>query len=300
MASRSRPMHSKTPVRFRIAMLAILGAALMAVAVAGVALASGTPGGPQTSATDTGGDGGGSEGGNGGDETGPHATVTTLSCTPTQMAPVEATTCTATVTDTGGIPTAPSGSVAFSSDNPAQIFSTGACDLQQRFSDQSSCSVGYRPLAPGIHTITATYTGDGGHQPSPPAGVELTVAAPPAEEGGGGGEESPPPAPGPPAESSVTAAPNTMLNRQPQAKATDRRARFAFASNQAGGTFECKLDGAPFEPCASPFSANVKPGRHILLVRAINGAGVVDLTPAAIRWKVARIPTHHPSAARGS
>jgi hypothetical protein len=51
--------------------------------------------------------------------------------------------------------------------------------------------------------------------------------------------------------------------------------------------FECRLDGAAFVPCADPVSfSGLAAGGHTLQVRAIDGAGNVDGTPASVRWTV--------------
>jgi len=60
-----------------------------------------------------------------------------------------------------------------------------------------------------------------------------------------------------------------------------------------GATFECRLDGAGFEPCSSPFSttARSKPrkGRkHTIEVRATDAAGNVEADSASVGFRVVR------------
>jgi hypothetical protein len=81
-------------------------------------------------------------------------------------------------------------------------------------------------------------------------------------------------------------APNTSLRRKPRRKSVNRVARFAFAADQSGSTFECQLDRKPFEPCRSPFRTRVARGRHVFRVRAVGPAGTPDPTPAVFRWRV--------------
>jgi hypothetical protein len=51
--------------------------------------------------------------------------------------------------------------------------------------------------------------------------------------------------------------------------------------------FECRLDGASFSPCASPASYDeLNAGVHLFEVRAADGAGNVDASPAGVAWKV--------------
>jgi CSLREA domain-containing protein len=56
-------------------------------------------------------------------------------------------------------------------------------------------------------------------------------------------------------------------------------------------TFECSLDGAPFESCSSPESlGTLLPGEHTFAVRAVDLALNADLTPATRTWTVAAAP----------
>jgi len=67
---------------------------------------------------------------------------------------------------------------------------------------------------------------------------------------------------------------------------------FRFGSTEAGSTFLCKLDRRGFKKCKSPFrTPKLKYGRHRFLVRAIDPAGYVDVTPASRKWQIRR-PRH--------
>src|SRR3989441_3281788 len=95
-------------------------------------------------------------------------TTTTVTCNPPSVAVNQATTCTATVTDTSsGPPTAPTGTVSFSSTGSG-VFSSPNCFLHPTSPSASSCSVNYTPNpgSEGTHTITATYPGDSNHSGS--------------------------------------------------------------------------------------------------------------------------------------
>jgi len=81
-------------------------------------------------------------------------------------------------------------------------------------------------------------------------------------------------------------APNGRIRKHPRKRSRKRRARFTFTSNQPGSHFECKLDRRRFRPCKSPFVRRLTPGRHTFRLRAINGAGVPDPTPAVFRWRI--------------
>jgi Periplasmic copper-binding protein (NosD) len=81
--------------------------------------------------------------------------------------------------------------------------------------------------------------------------------------------------------------PETSILKGPKGKVAARRAKFRFASSDPGSRFECKLDRKPFRKCKSPRKyKNLKPGRHVFRVRAIDAADSVDPTPAKRRWRV--------------
>jgi hypothetical protein len=74
--------------------------------------------------------------------------------------------------------------------------------------------------------------------------------------------------------------------KKPPRKGAGRTARFAFTADQAGASFQCKLDRKPFRPCRSPFKQAVKPGPHSFQVRAVSPQGIADPTPATAHWVV--------------
>jgi hypothetical protein len=90
-------------------------------------------------------------------------------------------------------------------------------------------------------------------------------------------------APPPPGD---TQAPETTIARGPKKNSRERTARFEFASSEPASRFECELDTGGFDGCASPAKFKVKPGRHTLMVRAVDAAGNADQTPATFHWKV--------------
>ena len=90
-----------------------------------------------------------------------HSTTTSVSCTPSTVSINQATSCTATVTDTSATPTTPTGMVTFT---PG-----GTCTLSHSSSDpipESTCSVSLTPTTTGQLSISATYGGDGTHSSS--------------------------------------------------------------------------------------------------------------------------------------
>jgi hypothetical protein len=223
----------------------------------------------------------------GADELG-DATSTAVACKPTALTVGGATstsTCTATVTDTSLIPTAPTGIVSFSASGFGHFDSGAECALAPATATQSSCQVGYIPdqVGSGVHEIGAGYPGDNTHEASQGTST-LGVSAAPAGTGGavkgtGTGRGG----------SNAASAPDTRLGKKPAKKSKKRVAKFTFSSDGPRATFECKLDRRTFAHCASPFKRRVKPGPHAFRVRAVSSAGTPDPSPAVYRWKV--LPT---------
>jgi hypothetical protein len=113
----------------------------------------------------------------GADELG-RATSTSVSCSPGSTSPGSGVNCTATVTDPGAAPTAPTGIVAFSSSGAGSFGSV--CTLSPTATPgQSTCAVSYLPSQAGSHQITATSSRDLLHEGSQGAFL-LGVTAPPS------------------------------------------------------------------------------------------------------------------------
>ena len=83
-----------------------------------------------------------------------------------------------------------------------------------------------------------------------------------------------------------TVAPETTISKGPKKKSKKKTATFEFTSSEAGSTFECSLNGAPFAPCTSPATVKGKKGKNTFEVRAIDAAKNTDATPATYSWKV--------------
>ncbi|HSL00850.1 MAG TPA: S8 family peptidase [Rubrobacteraceae bacterium] len=84
-----------------------------------------------------------------------------------------------------------------------------------------------------------------------------------------------------------TTPPNTTITSGPSGTVKSTSASFGFSSSEAGSKFQCKLDGASWQNCASPKSyTGLSNGAHTFRVRAIDSVGNVDATPAVRRWTV--------------
>jgi CSLREA domain-containing protein len=89
-----------------------------------------------------------------------------------------------------------------------------------------------------------------------------------------------------------TSAPDTTVTKKPKKKLTTAKKRvrvtFGFASTEPGSTFECSLDAGAFASCSSPRSFKVRRGRHTFRMRATDGVGNTDPTPAFLTFRVVR------------
>jgi Ca2+-binding RTX toxin-like protein len=63
---------------------------------------------------------------------------------------------------------------------------------------------------------------------------------------------------------------------------------FAFAADESGARFRCRLDGKPFAACRSPRSYKVGLGGHTFRVFAIDRSGNRDPSPALFAFRVRR------------
>ena len=89
-----------------------------------------------------------------------------------------------------------------------------------------------------------------------------------------------------------TSAPDTTISSQPANPTNGSSVSFSFTGvdnmTPANGlTFQCQLDGSAFTPCASPQGySNLGGGSHTFAVRATDGAGNSDSSPASYTWTI--------------
>jgi hypothetical protein len=164
-------------------------------------------------------------------------------------------------------------------DNPAKRI--GCADLGPSVADltylwdfgDGTSGVGSDPdhvyAAAGTYTATVTV---GGPHAGHGAGPSVSRCVPVVASGG--------------TATDIT-APETSVVSGPSGTVRSAAAGFRFASSEAGSTFECRLDGRGWDRCsASPTFRGLRDGRHDLQVRAVDGAGNADPTPAVRRWTV--------------
>jgi subtilisin-like proprotein convertase family protein len=85
-----------------------------------------------------------------------------------------------------------------------------------------------------------------------------------------------------------TTPPDTAIASGPANPTSSTSAQFAFGSNDGGATFECRLDGAAFEPCPANMTfGGLALGTHTVSARAIDGSENEDPSPASYSWLIA-------------
>jgi hypothetical protein len=88
-----------------------------------------------------------------------------------------------------------------------------------------------------------------------------------------------------------TDPPETTVTSAPGGLVAGGDATFSFIASEAGSSFECSLDGAPFGACTSPAGySGLADGAHSFDVRATDGAGNTDPSPAQHAWTVDSTP----------
>jgi hypothetical protein len=124
----------------------------------------------------------------------------------------------------------------------------------------TSGNVAYNALTEGTYTFTLT--GNDGLNPSSSTSRTWTV--------------------------DLTAPETTIAGGPSQGQSvSEPSVEFAFASNEAGVSYECSLDGGAFVACANPQRfASLASGDHTLDVRAKDRAGNIDQTAARRSWRM--------------
>jgi CSLREA domain-containing protein len=137
--------------------------------------------------------------------------------------------------------------------------------------------VSYDSVIPAGTIVAATQTSEAGGT-SELATATTAGEASGSSSGASGGSSSPPSSP-------PDQPPQTKIAKLK--KKAHGSAQLKFSSNEAGSTFQCKLDGKSFKACRSPKTySNLKPGKHVFAVRAIDPAGNVDPSPAKKKFTI--------------
>jgi hypothetical protein len=116
------------------------------------------------------------------------------------------------------------------------------------------------PLADGQHTFEVRAVDPAGNRDPTPAARTFTVDTDPAE---------------------------TTITEGASGPGSDPTPTFAFAADEAGATFQCRVDDAAFSPCTSPLTtSSLADGAHTFEVRAVDAADNTDPTPATRAFTV--------------
>ncbi len=81
-------------------------------------------------------------------------------------------------------------------------------------------------------------------------------------------------------------APETTITAAPLEFSRSAAATFEFSSNLASAQFQCSIDGDAPATCTSPYTRSLGDGSHTFSVRASDGAGNSDDTPAEHLWSI--------------
>jgi hypothetical protein len=148
--------------------------------------------------------------------------------------------------------------------------STFACSLDGAAFTSCSTPKTYSALADGSHTFQVRATDVAANDDPTPASYTWTV------------DTTPP----------VTSLGPTT----PPAHTSSTTATFDLGSNEAGSTFECRLDGAAYAACSTPKTYNgLADGSHSFAVRATDPAGNVDTSPVSYGWSIDNVTPSRPS-----
>jgi hypothetical protein len=160
--------------------------------------------------------------------------------------------------------TATSASFSVASSEPG---STLACKLDGASWSSCTSPKSYSGLAAGTHQFSVRATDGSGNVDPTPATQSWTIELP-----------LPPP---------DTTAPDTSITSHPALSTISTAASFGFSATESESSFECKLDEASWAGCTSSKSySGLAVGPHQFSVRATDGSGNVDASPASFSWTV--------------
>ena len=132
-------------------------------------------------------------------------------------------------------------------------------DSSNQWEDCASPKV-YDDLQDGVYTFNARATDPAGNVDGDPASVNFSID---------------------------NTAPDTTIDSGPPVLTNQTTADFAFSASEPGTEFECSLDGENFASCGSPQNySGLASGEHEFQVRAVDGLGNDDDTPATFSWTI--------------
>ncbi len=89
---------------------------------------------------------------------------------------------------------------------------------------------------------------------------------------------------------SINRRPNTFLRRKPRktvrTESQEAKVVFRFGSDESGSSFRCRLSKEAYASCPRKLVRYLQPGRYVMKVKAIDGEGAMDSSPAVARFRV--------------
>ncbi len=147
--------------------------------------------------------------------------------------------------------------------------STFECDLDGLGWAACTSPQAYTGLSDGSHTFSVRATDAAANTDPTPASYTWMIDTTPPD----------------------TTPPETMIDSNPPDPSNSAAPSFTFSANEAGSTFECRLDGGSWVACASPQNyTGLADGSHTFDVRATDAAGNTDPTPASYTWLIDTTP----------
>jgi hypothetical protein len=164
-----------------------------------------------------------------------------------------------TTIDSGPADPSPSSGASFSF-SASEAGTTFSCSIDGGSFSPCSSPRSYTGLADGAHTVSVRATDAAGNVEALPPSYGWTID---------------------------TVDPNTAITVMPSDPSGSSSSTFEFTASEGGSSFRCELDGSGFSPCATPANyTGLSDGSHTFRVRAVDGAGNVDPTPASYTWFV--------------
>jgi hypothetical protein len=133
------------------------------------------------------------------------------------------------------------------------------CSLDGAAFSPCSSPQGYTALADGQHSFEVRAVDNAGNTDATPAASPWTID---------------------------TSGPEATIEDRPASLANNGDPSFTFAGDETTASFECSLDGSPFEACTSPqIYDGLDDGPHVFEVQALDALGNAG-PPAAYGWSV--------------
>jgi hypothetical protein len=119
----------------------------------------------------------------------------------------------------------------------------------------------------------------------PNARVNISAVLEPDADGDGYGDVSQDLCPQSTLTQAACPAPDTEVTKRPKKHSTKRKVKIAFSS-VTGATYTCAVDDRAAKACSSPYKKRFGYGKHVVLITATSPAGIVDATPARVKFRI--------------